>query len=80
MVVVEEKERRRVNAAGLQLILPEMFQRRVAGPWSCEWAGYPTLKHFGQYHLQPATFTRLLSFSSATAIVVGSPPLLPFTK
>ena len=54
MVVVEEKERRRVNAAGLQLILPEMFQRRVAGPWSCEWAGYPTLKHFGQYHLQPS--------------------------
>ena len=32
MVVVEEKGRRRVNVAGLQLILPEMFQRRVAGP------------------------------------------------
>jgi len=32
MVMVEEKERRRVKAAGVQVILPEMFQRRVAGP------------------------------------------------
>jgi len=32
MVVVEEKERRRANVAGLQAILPEMFQRRVTGP------------------------------------------------
>jgi len=31
-MVVEEKERRRANVAGLQVILPEMFQRRVAGP------------------------------------------------
>ena len=38
MVVAEEKERRRVNVAGLQVILPEMFQvqRRVAGPWPCD--------------------------------------------
>ena len=36
MVVAEEKERRRVNVAGLQVILPKMFQRRVAGPWPCD--------------------------------------------
>ena len=35
MVMVEEKERRRVKAAGVQVILPEMFQRRVAGPEAC---------------------------------------------
>jgi len=32
MVVVEKKERRRVKAAGVQVILPEMFQHWVAGP------------------------------------------------
>ena len=36
MVVAEEKKRRRVKVAGLQVISPEMFQRRVAGPWSCD--------------------------------------------
>jgi len=33
MVVVEEKERRHVKVAGLQMILLEMFQHRVAGPY-----------------------------------------------
>jgi len=32
MVAVEEEERRRVKVAGLQMILLEMFQCRVAGP------------------------------------------------
>ena len=36
MVVAEEKKRRHVKVAGLQVISPEMFQRRVAGPWSCD--------------------------------------------
>jgi len=35
MVMVEKKERRRVKAAGVQVILPEMFQRRVASPEAC---------------------------------------------
>ena len=35
MVMVEEKERRRVKAAGVQVILPEMFQCQVASPEAC---------------------------------------------
>ena len=32
IVVVEKKERRHVKAAGVQVILPKMFQHQVAGP------------------------------------------------
>jgi len=48
MVVVEKKERRHVKVAGVQVILPEIFQPAHTNHMTkaCLWAGYLTLEHF----------------------------------